>query len=80
MIKSLSNPITSSESYIKDTNEFLNKLCSLPKLSSDISLCTEDVLRLYPNIPYKDGPSVLEKRLDNGKEKYISADIPCDFT
>ena len=40
------------KSYIKDTNEFLKKLRSLPKLPDDIILCTMDVVGLYPNIPH----------------------------
>ena len=40
------------KSYIKDTNEFLKKLFSLPKLPDGIILCTMDVVGLYPNIPH----------------------------
>ena len=38
------------KSYIKDTNDFLKKLRSLPNLPYDIILCTVDVVGLYPNI------------------------------
>ena len=73
-------PLAQAEkSYIKDTNNFLNKLCSLPKLPSDIILCTVDVVGLYPNIPHEEGLSALRKRLDNRKEKYISTDMLCDL-
>ena len=37
--------------YIKDTNDFLNKLGSLLKLPGNIILCGVDVVGLYPNIP-----------------------------
>ena len=37
------------KSYIKNTNEFLKKLRSLPKLPDDIILCTMDVVGLYPD-------------------------------
>ena len=67
------------KSYIKDTKDFLNKLRSLPKLPSDIILCTVDVVGLYPNIPHEEGLSALRKRLDNRKEKYISTDTLCDL-
>ena len=67
------------KSYIKDTNDFLNKLRFLPNLPSDITLCTVDVVGLYPNIPHKEGLSALRKRLDNRKEKYISTDTLCDL-
>ena len=67
------------KSYIKDTNDFLNKLRSLPKLPSNIILCTVDVVGLYPNIPHEEGLSALRKRLDNRMEKYISSDTLCDL-
>ena len=49
------------KSDIKDTNDFLKKLCSLPNLPDDIVLCTVDVVGLYPNIPYDEGLSALRK-------------------
>ena len=52
------------KSYIKDTNDFLNKLHSLPKLPDNIILFTVDV-GLYPNIPHEGGLSALRKQLDN---------------
>ena len=67
------------KSYIKDTNGFLNKLRSLPKLPDNIILCTVDVVGLYPNIPHEEGLSALRKRLDNRMEKYISSDTLCDL-
>ena len=67
------------KSYIKDTNDFLNKLRSLPKLPDNIILCTVDVVGLYPNIPHEEGLSALRKRLDNRMEKYISSDTLCDL-
>ena len=54
--------------YIKDTNEFLKKLRSLPKLPDDIILCTMDVVGLYPNIPHEKGLSALEKDLKPEKK------------
>ena len=62
------------KSYVKDTNEFLKKLRSLPKLPDDIILCTMDVVGLYPNIPHEEGLSALRKRLETRKEKYVSTD------
>ena len=67
------------KSYIKDTNDFLNKLRSLPKFHYKIILCTIDVVCLYPNIPHEEGLSALRKRLDNRMEKYISSDTLCDL-
>ena len=67
------------KSYIKDTNDFLNELLSLPKLPDNIILCTIDAVGLYPNIPHEEGLSTLMKRLDNRMEKYISSDTLCDL-
>ena len=67
------------KSYIMDTNDFLNKLLSLPKLPDNIILCTVDVAGLYSNIPHEEGLPALSKRLDNGMEKYISSDMLCNL-
>ena len=67
------------KSYIKDTNDFLNKLHSLPKLPGNIILCTVDLVDLYPNILHEEGLSSLMKRLDNQMEKYVSSDTLCDL-
>ena len=56
------------KSYIKDTNDFLNKLRSSSKLPDNIILCTIDVACLYPNIPHEEGLPALSKRLDNRME------------
>ena len=67
------------KSYFKDTNDFLNKLHSLPKLPGNIILCTVDLVDLYPNILHEEGLSSLMKQLDNQMEKYISSDTLCDL-
>ena len=67
------------KSYIKDTNEFLKKLRSLPKLPDDIISCTMDVVGLYPNIPHEEGLSSLRKKLEIRKEKYFSTDTIIDL-
>ena len=36
------------KSYIKDTNNFLCNLVSLPLLPDDVILCTTDVVGLHP--------------------------------
>ena len=68
------------KTYIKDTNDFLSKLRSLPKIPDNIILCTVDVVGLYSNIPHEEGLSPLRKRLENLMEKYISNDTLCDLT
>ena len=60
------------KSYIKDTNDFLKKLRSLPNLTDDIILCTVDVAGLYPNIPHDEGLSALRKRLDLKQKKDVT--------
>ena len=60
------------KSYIKDTNDFLKKLRSLPNLPDDIILCNVDVVGLYPNIPHDEGLSDLRKRLDLRQEKDVT--------
>ena len=67
------------KSYIKDTNEFLKKLLSLPKLPDGIILCTMDIVGLYPNIPHEEGLSALRKRLETRQEKYDPADTTTDL-
>ena len=57
--------------YIKDTNDFLKKLSSLPNLP-DIILCPVDVVGLYLNIPHEEGLSVLRKQLDLRQEKDVT--------
>ena len=67
------------KSYIKDTNDFLNKLRSLSKLPDNIILCTVDVVALHPNILHEEGLPELRKRLDNRMEKHISSSTLCDL-
>ena len=59
------------KSYIKDTNDFLNKLRSLPKLPGIFILCTVDVAGLYQNISHEEDLFAFRKRLDNGMEKHM---------
>ena len=42
-------------SYIKDTTQFLNKLCSISATPNDSLLVTLDVSSLYTNIPHTEG-------------------------
>ena len=59
------------KSYIKDANDFLNKVYSLPKLPANIVLCTVDVVG--------DALSAFSKPLGNRMKKYISSDTLCDL-
>ena len=49
------------KSYIKDTNDFLKKLCSLTNLPNNIILRSVDDVGLYPNILHDEGLSALQK-------------------
>ena len=60
------------KSYIRDTNDFLSKLASLPPLPDDVILCTIDVVGLYPNILHDEGLIAMRKALDLQKDKRIS--------
>ena len=57
------------KSYIKDTNDFLRKIASLPPLPDDIILCTIDIVGLYQNIPHDEGLIALRKSLESRKDK-----------
>ena len=73
-------PLTQKvKSYIKDTNDFLRKMASLPPLPDDIILCTIDVMGLYPNIPHDEGLIALRKSLESRKDKTISTDSLMDL-
>ena len=68
-------PLTKSvKSFIKDTNDFLRKLRSLPLLPDNSLLCTIDVVGLYPNIPHEEGLIVIRKALDKREDKVITTD------
>ena len=58
------------KSYIRDTNDFLSELASLPPLA-DVILCTVDVVGLYRNILHDEGLIAMRKALDLRKDKII---------
>ena len=62
------------KSYIKDTNDFLNKIAKLPPLPEDLILCTIDVVGLYPNIPHDEGMIAIRQALEMREDKSISTD------
>ena len=67
------------KSYVKDTNDFLRKIASLPPFPDDIILCTIDVVGLYPNILHDEGLIVLRKSLESSEDKTISTDSLMDL-
>ena len=62
------------KSDIKDTNELLCKLDSLPFLPEDIISFTIDVVGLYSNILYEDGLVAMRKALNAPEDKTVSTD------
>lgn len=56
-------------SYIKDTNDFLNFLHDLGRLSPSSILCTIDVSALYTSIPHDEGISAVKEALNTRPEQ-----------
>ena len=66
-------------SYIKDTNDFLRKIASLPHLPDDIILCTIDSVGLYPNMGHDESLIGLRAPLKSRKDKTTSTDSLTDL-
>ena len=63
-------------SYVKDTQDFLEKLKHLGKVPSNDILLTTDVVGLYPSIPYDVNLEALFEKFDERMEKKIpSSDL-----
>ena len=67
------------KSYIKDTNDFLDKIRKIGKLPEGAILCTMDVVGLYPNIPHVEGLASLYEFLENRENKKISSDTSAEL-
>jgi len=67
------------KSFVKDTNDFLKKLLTLPPLSENTILCTVDVVGLYPNIPHSDGMEALKVALEQREDKSVSTESLLDL-
>ena len=67
----LKSLMQSGKSYIKDTNDFLDKVRKLKNLPSNSILVTADVVGLYPSIPHDLGLEALEKALESRIQKII---------
>ena len=63
-------------SYVKDTQDFLEKLKYLGKVPSNSILVTADVVGLYPSIPHEVGLEALYEKLEERVENKIpSSDL-----
>ena len=56
--------VQSTETYIRDTKDFLIHLQSLPDLPPGTLLVTMDVVGLYTNIPHSEGLEAAQRMLD----------------
>ena len=74
------NPLVSSlDSHIKDTTDFLNKLSNLGTLPSNAMLVTLDVSSLYTNIPHNEGIDACRHFLDTRTDKHVPTETLCDL-
>ena len=67
------------KSYIKDTNDYLRKIASLPPLLDDIIICTVYLVGLYPNIPHDEDLIAVRRSLESSKDKIIYTDSQMDL-
>jgi hypothetical protein len=64
---------TLNESYVRDTQDFIDRVTSLPPLPKDSLLCTLDVTSLYSNIPTEEGIAAVSERLYNDTDLKVPA-------
>jgi len=62
------------QSYIKDSNDFQQKVRQLSNIPKGALLVTADVVALYPSIPHHEGLSSLREALDKRVDKKIPTD------
>ena len=67
-------------SYIKDTNHFLQKLNGLDSLPEDAILCTVDVVGLYPSIPHDEGLESIREALNSRGDQSVSTETLLELT
>ena len=67
-------------SYIKDTNHFLQKLNGLDSLPQDAILCTVDVVGLYPSIPHDEGLESIREALNSRGDQSVSTETLLELT
>ena len=51
--------------YIRDSNDFINKIKNLKNIPSNSILVTADVAGLYSSIPHKSGLNAINEALEN---------------
>ena len=58
-------------SYIKDSNDFINKIKNLKNIPSNSILVTADVVGLYPSTPHESGLNAIKEALENRARKSV---------
>ena len=58
-------------SYIRDSNDFINKIKNLKNIPSNSILVTAYIVYLYPSIPYELGLNAIKKALENRARKSV---------
>ena len=66
-------------SFVKDTNDFLNKLLAIGNLPSNSLLVTLDVSSLYTNIPHNEGINACDHFLRTRRNNNIPTGTLCDL-
>ena len=59
-------------SYVKDTNDFINKINAVKSVPKNSYLVTMDVRSLYTNIPNAEGISAVNRPFNNCSKKTTS--------
>ena len=66
-------------SYIKDTNDFINKINDIGNIPPNSYLVTMDVKSLYTNIPNSEGIAAVKNAYDNYLKKSIATKVITTF-
>ena len=66
-------------SYVKDTNDFINKINAVKSVPKNSYLVTMDVRSLYTNIPNAEGISAVKRAFDNYSKKTTSTKVITTF-
>ena len=63
-----------AKSYVKDTNNYLNKIKKLGSFPDGVILCAMESVDCSPNIPHGEGLASLNRFLGTRDNKQISSD------
>ena len=62
-------------SYVKDTNDFINKMYAVKSVPENSYLVTMDVRSLYTNIPNAEAISAVKRAIDNYSKKITTTKV-----